>query len=63
MKLKMLVSMAGVDFVVSAGETTERFDGDEAKRLLAAGYAVAVEEKPERAVKAPPVEKRVAGEG
>lgn len=59
MKLKMLTSMAGADFALSANEETERFSGDEATRLIEAGYAVPVSEpKSERAVKQPAPEKR-----
>jgi len=59
MKLKMLVSMAGVGFALSVHEETERFSDDEATSLIAAGYAVPVAEpKIERAVKQPAPEKR-----
>jgi len=59
MKLKMLTSMAGNDFTVNAGEVTERFDGDEAARLIEAGYAVPDDTQVvERAVKAPAKERR-----
>jgi hypothetical protein len=59
MKLKMLVSMAGVGFALSVNEETERFSGDEAKSLIEAGYALAAtEEKIERAAKKPAPEKR-----
>jgi hypothetical protein len=59
MKLKMLVSMAGVGFALSVNEETERFSGDEANSLVAAGYAVPVTDpKTERAVKQPAPEKR-----
>lgn len=59
MKLKMLVSMAGVGFALSVNEETERFSGDEAKSLIEAGYAVPVAEpKAERAVKPVAPEKR-----
>jgi len=59
MKLKMLVSMAGVKFSLSPGDETERFGEKEAERLIAAGYAVPVAEpKVERAVKKPVREKR-----
>jgi len=59
MKLKMLTSMAGADFALSANEETERFAGDEAARLIEAGYAVPVSEpKSERAVKPSTPEKR-----
>lgn len=59
MKIKMTVSMAGVDFVLSPGEVTERFSDKEALRLVKAGYAVAVAEPAvERAVKKTVREKR-----
>jgi hypothetical protein len=59
MKLKMLVSMAGVGFALSVNEETERFSGDEAKSLIEAGYATPVAEpKTERAVKPSATEKR-----
>ncbi|MGN6307311.1 MAG: hypothetical protein ACTHNH_21040 [Mesorhizobium sp.] len=59
MKLKMLTSMAGADFALSANEETERFSGAEATRLIDAGYAVpVVEAKTERAVKPSAAEKR-----
>jgi len=59
MKLKMLTSMAGADFALSANEETERFSGNEATRLIDAGYAVPVSEpKAERAVKPSAPEKR-----
>jgi hypothetical protein len=60
MKIQMTVNMAGPEFSVNAGEETERFGDDEAKRLIAAGYAIPLaEEKTERAVKKPVQEKRV----
>jgi hypothetical protein len=55
----MLTGIAGADFVVNPGEETERFSGDEATRLVAAGYAVPVsDEIVERAVKAIAPERR-----
>lgn len=45
MKLKMLVSMSGADFVLSPGEETERFSNEEAARMIEAGYAVPVKEE------------------
>ena len=61
MKLQMLVSMAGADFALNAGEETERFTGAEATRIIAAGYAVPVAEPTiERAVKSPAKERRKA---
>lgn len=59
MKLRMLISMAGTDFALSPNEETDRFSGDEAKRLIEAGYATPVAApKTERAVKQPAAEKR-----
>lgn len=46
MKLRLLTSMAGRDFSYSAGDITERFSGEEAKRLISAGFCEAVVEKP-----------------
>lgn len=42
MKLKMLTSIAGVDFSLTVGEVTERFDATEGARLIAAGFAEAM---------------------
>ena len=59
MKLKMLTSMAGADFVLHVDEVTDRFDGDEAQRMIAAGYAVPVESvATEQAVAKPARERR-----
>lgn len=59
MKIIMQTSIAGRDFALAAGDETERFGDAEAKRLIAAGYAIpAIEEKTERAVKRPVQEKR-----
>lgn len=44
MKLKMLTSMAGRDYSLSPGDEYE-FSADEAARLIAAGYAEAVDVK------------------
>lgn len=53
MKIRMLVSIAGADFALSAGDETERFGDGETVRLIEAGSAVPVsEETIERAVKA-----------
>jgi hypothetical protein len=62
-KLKMLTGLAGVGFHLEAGDLTERFDGDEAARLVASGFAEYVApskaRKPlEKAVKPPPSEER-----
>lgn len=46
MKIKMLVSMAGTDFTLDAGEETERFSADEVRRLIEQGSAVPVAESP-----------------
>lgn len=59
MKLKMLVGMAGAGYALSVNEETDRFSGDEARRMIEAGYAVPVAEREtERAVKKPAPEKR-----
>lgn len=59
MKLRMLVGMAGAGYSLSVNEETERFSGDEANRLIEAGYAVpVVERETERATKKPAAEKR-----
>jgi hypothetical protein len=59
MRLRMLTGIAGERFSVAPGEETERFSGDEATRLVAAGYAVPVsDEIVERAVKAIAPERR-----
>lgn len=60
MKIRMLVSTAGVDFALSPGDETGRFSAAEATRMVEAGQAIPVEgEKVERAVKpAAKVEKR-----
>lgn len=59
MKLRMLTSIAGIDFSLSPGDETERFANDEAVRMIAAGFAVPVAEIAiERAVQAPAPEKR-----
>jgi hypothetical protein len=44
MKIKMLVSTAGVDFALSPGEETDRFSDNEATRMIEAGQAVLVGE-------------------
>ena len=59
MRLRMLTSIAGDGYALHHGEKTERFSGDEAARLVAAGYAVPVsDEIAERAVKADAPERR-----
>lgn len=45
MKLKMLTSMAGVDFALAFGEVTDRFGKKEATRLIEAGLAEACDGK------------------
>lgn len=55
MKVKMLTAIAGVDFSVLPGETTDRFSAKEAARLVKAGQAIpVVADKTERAVKQVP---------
>lgn len=55
----MLVHVAGVGFDLAPGDVTERFEGREAQSMLARGYAVPDDgERVERAVMAPPPEKR-----
>lgn len=44
MKIKLLVSFAGVDFALDAGTETERFPDAEAIRMIEAGYAAPVAE-------------------
>jgi hypothetical protein len=57
--IRMLVAIAGVDFSISPGETTDRFSAEEAARFIAAGMAEAADVAPmERAIDAPAVEKR-----
>ncbi|WP_396190301.1 hypothetical protein [Flavobacterium sp.] len=58
MKLKMLVSIAGVDFALDPGAETERFSGDEAVRLIEAGIAVPVAEQEVEKATRKPREKR-----
>lgn len=59
MRLRMLTSIAGDGFALHHGDETERFSGDEATRLVAAGFAVPVsDEIVERAVKAVAPERR-----
>jgi hypothetical protein len=62
MKIRMLASIAGADFALSAGDETERFSEAEAIRLIEAGSAVPVAgDKTERAVAAPAPETRRQG--
>ena len=59
MKIKMLTSLCGPEYSLNAGDETDRFTQAEAIRFIEAGFAVPVaEEKIERAVKSPAVEKR-----
>ena len=58
MKVKLLVSRAGVDFVQSAGEVVD-VSADEAKRMIEAGQAGPVKTV-ERAVKKTKTEKAIA---
>lgn len=39
MKIKLLVSFAGVNFALDAGQETDRFSDAEAIRMIEAGYA------------------------
>jgi hypothetical protein len=62
MKIRMLQSIAGVDFALSPGDVTERFPQKEAIRLIDAGFAVPdAESEPERAVQPPAPERRSKG--
>jgi len=62
MKLRMLTSIAGDGYALHHGDETERFSGDEAMRLVAAGLAVPVsDEVVERAVKPAAPERRKGG--
>lgn len=59
MKLKLLVSRAGANFVQNAGDEIEVGDA-EAIRMIEAGQAVAVRSAaPERAVSKPKIERAV----
>lgn len=51
MRIRMVQSYAGTDFVVGAEEETERFSDAEAIRMIENGTAVPVAPKLERAVK------------
>ena len=60
MLVKMLVSMAGKDFVLSPNEQTDRFSTKESQSLIDAGYAVPVTEvSQERAARKAAPEKRI----
>lgn len=60
MKIRMLTSLAGVDYALSPGEVTERFDDAEAARLVQADYAVVViGDVAETAILPPPAETAV----
>jgi hypothetical protein len=58
MKIKLLVSMAGPARSWEVGDEDD-FPDNEAINLIQAGFAVPVEAKVEKAVKAPAAEKRV----
>jgi len=59
MKIRMLTSMAGADFVLSRGDETDRFSADEIKRLIDAGYAEAIsEQKIERTISRQPAKEK-----
>ena len=60
MKIRMLTSLAGVDYALSPGEVTERFGDAEAARLIQADYAVVViDSAVETATLPPPAETAV----
>ncbi|SKA31041.1 hypothetical protein [Consotaella salsifontis] len=42
MKIKMISSVAGVDFALSPGDETDRFGDAEAIRMIEAGFAIPV---------------------
>lgn len=44
MKIKLLVSFAGIDFALDAGAVTDRFPDAEAIRMIEAGYAEPIAE-------------------
>ena len=54
MNIRILVSVAGLDFDLKPGEETSRFSADEAIRLIASGAAVPADPVPpvETAVRA-----------
>lgn len=58
MKVRMLVSMAGVDFALSPGDVTERFGDEEATRLAQADYAVVIAGDAETTAQVPMGEER-----
>lgn len=58
-KLKLLTSMAGINFSHNAGDVIDCNDA-EAARFIAAGIAEAAENKVERAVKKPRARKAVS---
>ncbi|MCF1449719.1 hypothetical protein FS815_23300 [Agrobacterium vitis] len=45
MKIKMLASIAGADFVLHRGDMTDRYEMPEARRLVEAGLAELVEDE------------------
>lgn len=58
MKIKLLVSFAGMDFALDAGSETDRFPDAEAIRMIEAGYAVPVGEAEVEKATRKPREKR-----
>lgn len=60
MTIKMTVGMAGTDFSVSVGDVTDRFTEAEEERLIAAGYAEAVQDVTDTETK--PVRTRKKGQ-
>lgn len=63
MKIRMLVSVAGVDFALAPGEVTERFGDEDAVRLVQADFAVVIAGDTEAAVQVPMGEVRIGAEG
>lgn len=62
MRLRLLTAIAGVDFTFYAGDETDRFVGEEARRLVESGAAVPVsDETIERTIKPPVAERRKKG--
>lgn len=60
MKIRMLVGLAGNEYSLAPGEETDRFENAEAIRLVEAGYAVPVGDKPENTSARAPAETRRA---
>ena len=63
MKLKMQTYIAGSEYALQPGDVTDRFPDAEAIRLIERGYAVPVDDAPERAVREAAPETRVARKG